>query len=143
MQHGYTLVELVSATALLGAVTLVALPRVTATADNAAVRSAAARIVMAVDAARGAARRVGGSAQLRLADSGWIVTAYAAADTTATIAWRAASAAANGVELTGAGSPIVFGPDGLAMGASNRTLVLSRGAVVRRVVLSRLGRVTW
>jgi prepilin-type N-terminal cleavage/methylation domain-containing protein len=143
MQNGYSLIELATATALVGAVALVALPRLAAIGDDAAVRAAGARVVVAVDAARGAARRMGGSAQLTFADSAWTITTLGAADTLSVVAWRAAGAMASGVTLTGAGSPLLFGADGLGMGASNRTLVLSRGGAVRRVVLSRLGRVTW
>ena len=109
--------------------------------DLGAVHAETGSIVSALDAARGAALRLGTVTRLTLSDSGYQVEATVARDDLT--AWRGAGPAHRGVHLAGAGRPILFAPSGIAMGASNRTLILSKGAVSRRVVVSRLGRLTW
>ena len=139
--RGLTLVELLLVLVLLATFTGIATPRVLGLLDTAAVRAETASVVSALDAARGAAIRLGAVARLTLADSGYQVDAVVAGEAVA--AWHAGGPWQHGVRLSGAGQPILFAPSGIAMGAANRTLVLSKGAVSQRVVVSRLGRLTW
>jgi hypothetical protein len=55
--------------------------------------------------------------------------------------WHAPGPAAAGVSLAGPPRQILFSPLGLSMGLANGTYRLSRGAAVRSVIISRLGRV--
>jgi Tfp pilus assembly protein FimT len=139
--RGLTLAELLLVCVLLGLLSGIAAPRVVAILDAGAVRAESAAIVSALDAARGAAARLGTVARLTLADTGYRVDASVGSEQVT--AWRGSGAAQRGVHISGAGQPILFAPSGIAMGASNRTLVVSKGAVSRRVVISRLGRLTW
>ncbi len=139
--RGLTLVELLLVIVLLATFSGIATPRVLGILDLGAVRAETASIVSALDAARGAALRLGAVTRLTLADSSYQVDATVTREEVT--AWRASGPSQRGVRLSGAGQPILFAPSGIAMGAANRTLVLSKGAVSRRVVVSRLGRLTW
>lgn len=138
--RGTTLIELVLVLTLLALVMAIGVPRVLHVADAAAVRLEAARLVGALDAGRGAALRFDANAALTLDPDRWSVAIRRGTDTL--VAWHTAGSMASGVSLSGAGAPIVFGRSGLAVGAANRTLVVSRGQATRRVVVSRLGRIT-
>jgi Tfp pilus assembly protein FimT len=140
MSHrGTTVLELVLAIAIILVLAMLAVPRLVYVADAAAVRDETARLVAALDAARSAAIRLGANAALSIAPTSWQVLVVHGSDTL--VAWHAAGAAAHGVTVAGAGGPIVFGQAGLAVGAANRTLTISRRLATRRVVISRLGRV--
>ncbi|MEO5826165.1 MAG: GspH/FimT family pseudopilin [Gemmatimonadales bacterium] len=139
-RSGTTLIDQLLAMVVIGLLVAVAAPRLAYLADEAAVRGEAARIVGALDAARGAAVRLDRNASLELMPARWIVWARYGIDSM--IAWQSGGNASAGVTLSGAGAPIVFGRAGIAVGASNRTLVVSRGSASRRVIISRLGRIT-
>lgn len=139
--RGLTLVELLLVLVLLAIFSAIATPRVLGILDLGSVHAETASIVSALDAARGAALRLGAVTRLTLADSGYQVDANVAEESVT--AWRASGPLQRGVHLSGAGQPILFAPSGIAMGAANRTLLLSKGAASRRVVVSRLGRLTW
>lgn len=141
MRSGLVLIELLFAVAVAGLVALIAAPRLLGTADSADVRDEAMRVVTAFDAGRGAAIRLGVTTTLTLSDSGYQVSAVIDGDTVT--AWRQQQPATSDVVVGGFGQPIVFGPSGLAMGAANRTITLRKGRTVRRVIMSRLGRLTY
>lgn len=140
-RRGITLVELLLVLILLAILAGIAAPRVLGVLDRSTVHAETARVVSALDAARGTALRLGTVTRLTLADSGYRVDTRVAGEDV--LAWRATGPRQRGVRLTGVGQPILFAPSGIAMGASNRTLLLSKGAVSHRVVVSRLGRLTW
>lgn len=137
---GTTLIDLLLAMLVLAMLLAIAVPRLVYIIDAAAVRTEAARIVGALDAARGAAIRLDRNALLSLTPTQWTVSVRHGADSL--IAWRSGGSANTGVALSGVGAPITFGRAGIAVGAANRTLVLARGSASRRVIISRLGRVT-
>ena len=137
--RGTTLIELALAVTILAVLAGIVVPRVFYLADAAAVRQEAARLAVALDAARWAAVRLGSNASLTLAPDGWEVLVVRGADSL--VAWRAVGSASAGVTLTGAGAPIVFSNAAVAVGAANRTLTLGRRLALRRLVISRLGRV--
>ncbi|MGH7524834.1 MAG: GspH/FimT family pseudopilin [Gemmatimonadales bacterium] len=141
MRSGLVLLELLVVMVLIGLLAAVALPDLASAMDRAAVREETLRVVAALDAARGAAVRLGGEVALTLADSAYQVTAVSGSDTT--VPWRRPGPLTRGTTLGGGGAPLHFGPAGLAMGASNRTIVVARGSAVRRIVISRLGRITY
>lgn len=138
---GTTLIELALAIMILGILAAIAVPRITLVADEAAVRHQAHRLAGALDAARGAGIRFGTTAGLTASAARLIVAADVGG--VPTTVWDAPGPGDEGVSISGAGGAIVFGPAGIAVGASNRTIVLSRGAAARRVVISRLGRMTY
>lgn len=138
MTRGTTLLELLLALVVLALLTALAVPRVIGLADRAALSVEATRVRAALETARGAGMRLGTVAALQLGAGAWEVRAVF--DGVETVAWRSPGIAA-GVTLEGAGEPLRFGPAGLAVGVSNRTLRLRRGSAVREIVVSRLGRV--
>ncbi|MEI2719749.1 MAG: GspH/FimT family pseudopilin [Gemmatimonadales bacterium] len=140
MTRGITLPELLLTLVLLGILAALGLPRLGAVAAAAALRHEATEIVVALDAARLDAIRFGAVTRLTLSDSSYRLELVAGSDTT--LQWQHDGAGMRGVRLTGAGGPILFGAAGLALGVSNRTLTLTRGGTSRRVVISRLGRIT-
>ena len=141
MRSGLILLELLVGLVLAGLFAAIAVPRLTSWSDAAAVRDEALRVVAAIDAARGASVRLGVVADLTLADTAYRVTAVVGTDTIT--AWQRPGPWFHGVVLGGAGQPIAFGPDGLAMGVANRTITVARGNATRRVVMSRYGRLTY
>lgn len=139
--RGVTLLELLVVIVLAGICALLGGLAVTGIRDGAAVATEQRRLVQAIHTARGAAVRLGVPTRLALGDSGYRVTARTVHGDSLT-PWSAAGAAASQVRIAGAGSALLFAPGGIAMGASNRTLTLTRGRAVRKVIVSRLGRVT-
>lgn len=140
MTRGITLPELLLTMVLLGILAALGLPRLGAVAAAAALRHEATELVVALDAARLEAIRFGGVTRLTLSDSSYRLERVAGNDTT--LQWQHDGAGTRGVRLSGGGGPILFGAAGLALGVSNRTLTLTRRGVSRRVVISRLGRIT-
>lgn len=141
MRRGTTLPELLLALTLLAILALLAVPRVVAAHDAALVREELFRLIATLDRARGEAVRLASPVTLTLADSGYSMISSRGDSTDA--AWQGPGPRLRGVTLSGAGAPLRFGASGLATGVANRTLILQRGGVTRRAVLSRLGRITW
>ncbi len=138
-RRGASLLELLLALVVLAILLAIALPRLGAIGDAAALRAARSDLVTALDAARGAALRLGTDVELR--DDGatrTLVPALTGPDSQPI--WHGPVAALHGASLSGLASPIAFGPAGIAVGAANRTLTLHRGQHSLVLVLSRLGR---
>jgi Tfp pilus assembly protein FimT len=55
--------------------------------------------------------------------------------------WRLPGPASRGVLLRVSNPVVVFGPNGIGWGASNTTIVLSRGSQAETITMSRVGRV--
>jgi Tfp pilus assembly protein FimT len=141
MRSGLVLLELLLGLVLAALLAAIATPQLVALFDTAAVRDEAFRVVAALDAARGASIRLDVVATLTLTDSSYRVTAIVGADTITP--WQQSGPRFRGVTLSGAGQPISFGPDGLAMGVANRTISVVKGDAVRKVVMSKYGRLTY
>jgi prepilin-type N-terminal cleavage/methylation domain-containing protein len=137
-RRGATLPELLLALLILAILAAIAVPRLAAVLDAAAVRVARGELLVALDAARGAALRLDTDVELR--DDG-LRRMLVPALPDSTVTWIGPAASRHGVVLGGLATPITFGPAGIAVGTSNRTLSLTRGRVTMTVVLSRLGRV--
>lgn len=140
MTRGVTLPELLLTLVLVGILSALALPRLGAIASAGRLRHEAGAVVTALDAARLEAVRFGGTSRLSISDSSYRLELAVGGDTT--LRWQHEGAAARGVQLSGGGAPILFGSDGLALGVANRTITLTRAGGSRRVVISRLGRIT-
>lgn len=138
-RRGHSLLELLLVVVLLGILAAIALPSLRNATDRAAVRAARQELLRTLDAARGAAIRHGTASAVHLRGDQWVVFDPADADSSA---MHTANGPGHfGVGMSGAGAPIAFGPAGIAVGAANRTVTLSRGDAAATVVLSRLGRI--
>jgi prepilin-type N-terminal cleavage/methylation domain-containing protein len=138
-KRGVTLPELLLVVVLLLLAVGIAVPRVAGAIDRAALRTARSDVLRALDAARGAAIRLGHPVDLEHGHGALRLT-LATGDT---ITWHVPAPEQSGVALRGLATPIRFGPSGNATGVSNRTLLLSRGDDTLALVLSRLGRIRW
>lgn len=141
MRRGLVLIELIVGIVVSAILAGVAVPRLSAWNDAASAHGEALRVVAAIESARGEAVRRGVPVALVLGDSTYLIRVSAAGDSS--LLWTGGGAALRGAALTGAGAPIVFTPAGLTEGAANRTIVVSHHAAQRRVVISRLGRITY
>jgi Tfp pilus assembly protein FimT len=141
MRSGVLLIELLLGMVLAALLAAIATPQLVALANTGAARDEIYRLVMALDAARGAAVRLDVVATLTLTDSSYRVTAVVGTD--AITPWQQPGPRFRGVTLSGTGQPIAFGPDGLAMGVANRTITVGKGDAIRRVVISKYGRLTY
>ncbi|HLS48213.1 MAG TPA: prepilin-type N-terminal cleavage/methylation domain-containing protein [Gemmatimonadales bacterium] len=139
MRHGVTLVELlivITLAALLGVITLPRLagPLATLKAEQEALHIAAAHTrarMIAVTSSR--------VALLDIAPDSITIRTVARNDTT--LRWRGPGPAMSGVGLSGPARTVLFSPIGITYGVSNGTWTVSYRGAVRRVIVSRLGRV--
>lgn len=136
-RRGHTLSELALVLVILGLLGAVGLPRMQQWLDRRVVWDAKADVLAALDAARGAAVRLGTTVVLVEEAAGLLIRR---SDSTATTVWRGPHPSRRGVASAGLKRPIRFGAEGLAVGVSNRTIVLTRRGQASRVVVSRLGR---
>jgi type II secretion system protein H len=142
MRRGVTLLELLVVLTIIGLMVGVVVPSASSMADRLRVEHEAARLLVAFRSAWLTARVQHRLALLRItSDSLAIRTVSSAGAADTVLAWLAPGPAAAGVLLRSPAHTTVFGPDGMAMGFANTTLVLERDRAVRRVVVSRLGRV--
>jgi Tfp pilus assembly protein FimT len=136
MRRGASLIELVLVLIIIGILTAMLEPRARGFADSLAVDQAALEIASAHRRARIIAVLQSRLVELTIgADTLSIRPRGASAET-----WSAAGPAAAGVALAGPTRVITFSPVGISVGVSNASFGLSRGAVSRTVVVSRLGR---
>lgn len=138
MPRGVTLLELLVVLALAGVLAGVALPAARRLHDAIVTERAAQAIVAAHRVARFTAIMRGRRTLLDVRADSLIVRATEATDTLTR--WLHQGPAAHGVALAGPARTLRFAPTGLPMGVSNATFRLTRGTVVRLVVVSRLGR---
>jgi len=136
MRRGFSLLELLLAIAIAGLLLGIALPQFGLFRDRLAVGAAAERIAAAHRRARITAILQSHPVVLTIdADSLSIVVE---ADSGAN--WKEPGPSAHGVALAGGSRQLTFSPVGITAGLSNATFRLTRGAAIRTVVVSRLGR---
>ncbi len=140
MRRGTTLPELLLVLLLAGVLLALALPALAALHDRLATDLAARALVAAHARARLVARVEqravvldADSARLRL----WSIESVV--DTV--LRWESGGPAAEGVRAAGLPHRMVYGPAGNALGLANVTITLQRGGALRRVIVSRYGRV--
>lgn len=129
-----TLLELLLALSILGVVLALGLAQVGRGLQHAALRETQAVVLVALDAARGSAVRLG--EPVALSHQASLLRVVGGTDTL----WRRLVGAPTAT-LDGLGSAIRFGPAGIGLGFANRTLRIHGGADTVTVVLSRLGRI--
>jgi Tfp pilus assembly protein FimT len=125
--------------AVTGLLVMLGLPRLGDALDRLAVDRATSDVTMAIAVARSLAVSMSTRARVVIREDSLVV------DTLGRVAWGtwrvSAGAAAHGVSLRVSNRVIVFGGDGVGWGASNTSIVLSRGSHTGTVTVSRLGRV--
>ena len=134
---GVTLLELAVVCTLVALLTAIALPRTRALVDRVQLRGAVSELAAACAAARQLAILRGQPATLTVDDGAGTVTVATAADT---VIHRPLTALF-GVAVSATRDAVAFAPTGLGYGASNLSVVLTRGAASDTVFVSRLGRV--
>jgi Tfp pilus assembly protein FimT len=137
MRHGTTLLEMVLALSLATIAMAMALPAFTRLLDGIAVRGAAVEAHALFGAARHIAIHRATAVTVELDTAGARILVRATGDTV-----RARELGmVHGVRLAATRSTTVYSASGLGYGASNLTLVISRGAAADTLTVSRLGRV--
>jgi prepilin-type N-terminal cleavage/methylation domain-containing protein len=139
MRRGITLLELAVVLALAGILAGFALPAARRFGDAIAADQAAQAVVAGHRIARFTAIMRSRRTLLSVRADSLVVRALDGADTVTL--WVHQGPSAHAVSLTGPAQALTFAPTGLPMGVSNATFQLSRGAAVRRVIISRLGRI--
>lgn len=134
-----TLVELVGALALIGALASLTVWTAARWADRARVETAAGELLDAYRRAQAVARAWGRPTELEVTADSLVIRAVWHQESTEV--WRAGGPARAGVSLTPARHVTAFLPSGVAQGLANVSHVLARGSARRQVVVSRLGRV--
>ena len=139
MRRGITFVEVLVVLTLIGLTTLVVAPRISGSLAAITAGHEARRVAMAHTRARMMALTSGRVVLLRLLADTLSISSVEGADTVRL--WAEAGPAAAGALLTGPTRDLRFTPTGITFGLSNGTWTITYRGAVRRVVVSRLGRV--
>lgn len=139
MQRGYSLAELAIVLAVIGLLTLMALPSWGALLDRIAVERAASEITTALAVARNAAVLRATRARLSIAADSLGIDEWR--DRTWLPVWRWPGPEGHSVSLEVSNGTVTFGATGIGSGVSNTTVVLRRGTQTARITTSRVGRV--
>ena len=139
MRQGLTLVELLIAVTLAALLGLIALPRLSAPLAGIRAEQEAHRIAAAHTRARMIAVTSSRVALLRISADSMTIRTVEGADTL--LRWRGPGPAAAGVGLAAPNRTLYFSPIGITYGVSNGTWTVTYRGAVRRVIVSRLGRV--
>jgi len=134
MRPAFTLLEVIVVCAIIGIIASISAPRITHTLDSMAVEGASREVVNAFALGRLAALRYGG-ADVRLDSASVSVQAGGR------VVYARNVVTNHGVRLRSNTALVRYAATGLATGVSNGTVVISKGASVDTVVVSRLGRV--
>jgi len=134
-----TLLEVAVALTVVGAIASLAFGTAARWRDRESVESAAGRLLDAYRRTQSVARAWGRPAELVVTPDSLVIRAVWLGESTEV--WRGPGPALGGVALAPARHVASFLPSGVALGPSNVTHVLTRGAAHRRVVVSRIGRV--
>jgi type II secretory pathway pseudopilin PulG len=139
MARGTTLVELVIALTLAGIVLALAVPRLAGVRDGIAADAAARDVTTAIAVARQAAMFEGRRTRLTVTADSLAVDVLGPSGWVAHTRWP--GPASRGVGVATSNAVITFAPTGIAWGASNTGITLTRGSHLETVFVSRLGRV--
>jgi len=136
MRRGFTLLELALALTVVALALAAAVPRMATIRDSWIAEEAAQAIVQAHRRARLSAIVLSRPVVLTVTADSLTITNSAGA-----VLWRRPGPASGGATLAGPPRRLTFSPVGITMGLSNATFRVSRGAALRSVIVSRLGRV--
>lgn len=136
-RRGFTLIELTVASAIIGIVSLIALPAVARMRERAAVHGATSLLVSSLADARHQALRWQRRTAVRFDTAHARTVVHAGSDTLV----RVALDSLFHVTLASTRDSIAFYPTGLGYGAANTRLIVARGASAETVTVSRAGRV--
>jgi prepilin-type N-terminal cleavage/methylation domain-containing protein len=137
MRRGFTFVEIIIVLVVLSVLATLVTPRLTNRLDHLAVDRATSEIATFYRAAR--FRAVTRSSRIRVEiglDS--LLAVYEGA--TDSVAARHTGPARHGVGLRTTQRVLRIGPTGLGWGATNTTIVLTKGAAAESLTVSRMGR---
>ena len=139
MRRGHTLLELILVLTITGLCISLTVPALGDFLDWVAADGAAGEVATALAVARQGAVGRGVLSRLRIAPESLVVDLR---NEGGWVPWRRfPGPAASGVGLEVSNPEVVFSPLGFAWGASNTTVVLTRGGREARVTTSRVGRV--
>ncbi|HEU4829822.1 MAG TPA: GspH/FimT family pseudopilin [Gemmatimonadales bacterium] len=139
MRQGITLVELLIVMTLVSLLGMITLPRLARPLASLRVEQEAHRIAAAHARARMLAVTSSRVALLRITADSMTIRTVEGPDTL--LRWRGPGPAAAGVSLTAPDRTLYFAPIGITYGVSNGTWTLAYRGAVRRVIMSRLGRI--
>ena len=139
MRRGLTIVELLISISLFALLVTFITTRIGGRLDNLAVSSVAAEVTGAFAVARNAAIARGTYVTIRVDSTRKSVVVFAGADT---LLQRLAGAV-HRVNIASNRDSLAYNPLGHGYGASNQSIVITRGAAAETVVVSRLGRVRY
>ena len=132
-----TLLETAVVLATMSILTATIVQGVAGAADRAAVVQVQAAVVQSYREAQSTARALGGRTGLLVSADSIVVRSLGVDSSTVR---RRPGPRGSNVTVAPADYSMVYGPDGLPVGAANVTIVLSRGTTSRQIVISRLGR---
>lgn len=138
-RRGHSLPELTVVIVLTAMIAALGVPSLLHVTDRITVDTAARRLIEAHREARYHAMNSQRLTLLRIAADSIVLCTVAGRDTT--WVWRRPGPRSFGVTVAGAPHTFRFIPYGYTIGASNTSYTLRRGAAVRKVIISRLGRV--
>lgn len=134
---GYTLLDTVTAMAIIGILSAIAAPKATGFLDSIAVQGAANDAFAVFSAARHLAVSRGAQATVEIDTVRGVMSARVGTDT-----FRLRDLTLNHkVKLSATRNAITYSARGMGYGAGNLTLVIRRGTSVDSLFVSRLGRV--
>jgi prepilin-type N-terminal cleavage/methylation domain-containing protein len=139
VRRGYALVELAIVLAVIGLVTMIALPGWGRLYDRFAVEQAASELTTALAVARNLAVLRATSARLSITADSLVIAEWA--DGIWRPVWRTSGPQGHSVLLEVSNQTVTFGAMGIGVGASNTLVMLRRGGQTAKVTTSRIGRV--
>jgi prepilin-type N-terminal cleavage/methylation domain-containing protein len=139
MRSGFTLLEQIIALAVMAVLLTLAGTRTLSALDRSAVRNARMQLVATLSAARGSAQARAERVSVAMDSTSGLLRIFAGADTLLVRSLRTEL----GVAFSSSRDTVTYGASGRGYGATNSTIVLSRGAAAETVYVARLGRARW
>jgi len=139
MRKGYTLLEQLVVMAVMTILLTIVAPRTLSALDRSAVRNARRQLISALSTARGSAQSRAERVSVAMDSTAGLLRILAGADTLLVRPLRSEL----GVAFAASRDTITYGASGRGYGATNSTIVLSRGSVAETVYVARLGRARW
>jgi prepilin-type N-terminal cleavage/methylation domain-containing protein len=139
MRTGYTLLEQLVVLAVMAILLTLVAPRTLSALDRSAVRNARRQLVATLSAARSSAQSRAERVSVAIDSTAGLLRVLAGADTLLVRPVRTEL----GVAFASSRDTVMYGASGRGYGASNSTIVLTRGAAAETVYVARLGRARW